>query len=82
MLQTITPSGLECLRLRLINYIERHLAFRDFFRQHADDAKKYGELKETLAQRFPNDIESYRDGKNDFIKALEQRAIMWHSEKL
>jgi len=57
---------------------ERHLAFRDFLRQHEDDALKYGKLKETLAIRFPNDIEAYMAGKNDFIKKLEQTAIEWH----
>lgn len=62
--------------------IERHLAFRDFLRQHVDDAKKYGELKEMLADRFPNDIEAYMDGKNELVKNLEQKAIKWHGEKL
>ena len=61
--------------------VERYLAFRDFLRHHADEAKKYGEFKEILADRFPNDIEAYMDGKNDFIKDLEQKAIMWHGER-
>ena len=62
--------------------IERHLAFRDFLRQHAYEAKKYGELKVKLADHFPNDIEAYMDGKDDFIKNLEQTAIKWHGEIL
>ena len=66
---------------KLLN-VERHLAFRDFLRQHADDAKKYCELKEMLADRFPKDIEAYMDGKDDFIKNLEQKAIQWCGEKL
>jgi len=61
---------------------ERHLAFRDFLREHKDYALKYGELKATLARSFPNDIEAYMDGKNDFIKDLEQKALEWHREKL
>lgn len=62
--------------------IERHLAFRDFLRQHAYEARKYGELKVKLADRFPNDIEAYMDGKDDFIKNLEQTAIKWQGEIL
>lgn len=62
--------------------VERHLAFRDFLRQHTDDAKRYGELKEMLAERFPNDIEAYMDGKNDFIKCLEKKAIKWYRNKI
>ncbi len=62
--------------------VERHLAFRDYLRQHADDAKRYGELKESFAKRFPDDIEAYCDGKNEFIKKLEQRAIEWYRKKI
>ena len=61
---------------------ERHLAFRDYLREHKDDALKYGELKATLAERFPYYIEAYMDGKNDFIKDLEQKALEWYREKL
>ncbi|WP_051413994.1 GrpB family protein [Desulfitobacterium metallireducens] len=59
---------------------ERHLAFRDFLRKHENDAKEYSLLKELLAKRFPNDIEGYIDGKNDFVKSLEQKAIKWYRD--
>jgi len=62
--------------------VERHLAFRDYLRQHKDDAKRYGELKELLAKRFPNDIEAYIDGKDEFVKNLEQKAIKWYRAKM
>lgn len=62
--------------------IERHLVFRDYLRQHPEDAKKYGELKQSLAERFPYDIEAYMDGKDQFIKDLEQEALKWNREKL
>lgn len=44
--------------------------------------KKYGVLKELVAERFPNDIEAYIDGKNDLVKSLEQKAIKWHRERI
>jgi len=59
---------------------ERHLAFRDFLREHKDAALKYGELKATLANRFPHDIQAYIAGKNNFIKDLEQKAIGWYRD--
>lgn len=55
----------------------RHMAFRDYLRAHPEEAGQYGELKQRLAGRFPDDIESYMDGKDGFIKAMEQKALAW-----
>jgi GrpB-like predicted nucleotidyltransferase (UPF0157 family) len=60
---------------------KRHLAFRDYLREHDKIAKEYGELKEKLAEKYPNDIESYMDGKNDFIKKYEKLALEWYKNK-
>ena len=60
---------------------ERHLALRDFLRQHPETARRYGELKQALAQKFPNDIEAYMDGKDAFVKDLEQKALDWYRER-
>ena len=57
--------------------IERHLAFRDFLRAHADVARQYGELKQRLALAHPSDIEAYMVGKDPFIKATEATALAW-----
>lgn len=57
--------------------INRHLAVRDYLRTHFEDAKMYGDLKENLAQQFPNDIVSYAEGKETFVKGLEQKALIW-----
>ena len=58
--------------------VERHLAFRDYMRAHPDVAERYGILKAELAQQFPEDIYGYMDGKDAFIKAVEQEALLWH----
>jgi len=34
-------------------------------------------LKEELAQRFPEDIESYIEGKDGFIKEMNKKAQAW-----
>ena len=57
--------------------IERHLAFRDYLIAHPEDAQKYGELKLELAQKYPEDIEGYMDGKDEFVKEVEKKAIQW-----
>lgn len=58
--------------------ILRHLAVRDYLRTHAEEMKRYGELKETLAGQFPKDIEAYMDGKDAFVKELERKALLWY----
>lgn len=55
--------------------INRHLALRDYLRDNPTEAGRYGELKQKLAESFPDDIERYVDGKDAFVKDLEQRAL-------
>ena len=57
--------------------IERHLAVRDYLRCHPEDAAAYGALKRALAARFPYDIDGYCDGKEEFVRRLEQEALAW-----
>lgn len=54
--------------------IQRHLAFRDYMLAHPDAAQAYSALKRELAAKYPNDIESYMDGKDEFIRDIDQRA--------
>lgn len=55
--------------------IKRHLAFRDYMNKHPDVAEEYSKLKESLAKKFPHDIQAYMDGKNDFIKKHEALSL-------
>ncbi len=57
--------------------IERHLAFRDYMITHPEEAEAYAELKESLAKQFPHDTPSYCDGKDEFVKERERRALEW-----
>ncbi|MDN4492528.1 GrpB family protein [Ureibacillus aquaedulcis] len=61
--------------------IDRHLAFRDYLRAHPDVAKKYGDLKESLSQRFPYDIESYIKGKEQLVLEIEGKAMICYQSK-
>ena len=55
----------------------RHLAVRDFLRAHASEAARYAALKRRLAAQHPRDRLSYIDGKDEYVTALERRAVVW-----
>lgn len=57
--------------------VELHLAFRDYMRAHPESAQKYSVLKKRLAERYPDDIEGYMDGKHDFVQRMERLALEW-----
>jgi GrpB-like predicted nucleotidyltransferase (UPF0157 family) len=46
------------------------LAMRDHLRRNPSAAREYGALKKQLAARFPDDIDSYVEGKTDFILSI------------
>jgi GrpB-like predicted nucleotidyltransferase (UPF0157 family) len=54
-------------------YWER-LAFRDYLRTHAEDARRYSALKKDLAARYPTDREEYTLAKGQFIKEITAKA--------
>ena len=61
---------------------DRHLAFRDYLISHSQVALAYGELKQRLAERFPNDINAYMDGKDAFAKHHEREALAWRASRM
>ncbi|WP_396133772.1 GrpB family protein [Chamaesiphon sp. OTE_75_metabat_556] len=48
-------------------------------RSHPEAAREYSELKQTLAQQYPTNIQSYMDGKADFIHSIDNKAFQWRS---
>jgi GrpB-like predicted nucleotidyltransferase (UPF0157 family) len=57
--------------------IARHLAFRDYLRAHPMVAKEYEMEKIRAAALHPDDVLSYNDAKNDWIKETERKAMAW-----
>ena len=57
------------------NNIGRHLAFRDYMRAHEKERDEYAKIKKDLAQEFPYDIDGYCDGKESFVREMEERAL-------
>jgi len=47
--------------------LKNHLGLRDYLRAQPAAAREYGDLKATLARRFPEDMDSYIAGKTEFI---------------
>jgi GrpB-like predicted nucleotidyltransferase (UPF0157 family)/8-oxo-dGTP pyrophosphatase MutT (NUDIX family) len=57
--------------------IDRHLDLVAYLRAHPDQAQRYGDLKQALAEQYPNDIDHYTHGKSELIRELEQCAQTW-----
>lgn len=67
------PDGLPMHNLYLCPpdsvALANHLAIRNYLRTHPEAAREYGELKKRLAERFPDDIDGYVDGKTTMLRA-------------
>ncbi len=60
----------------------RHIAFRDYLIDHPTIQAQYEALKKQLSNKDWVDGNEYNDGKNDFIKTEEAKAISWYNEKV
>lgn len=55
-------------------YLE-HIAFRDYLRSNEVARKEYALLKEKLAEQHRHDIDSYCDGKNEFVTTILRKTL-------
>lgn len=53
-----------------------HKYLRDYLRANEHARTAYSELKLSLAQKFPDDIDAYIDGKTDFIIDILRKSEM------
>mgnify|MGYP000992905945 CR=1 FL=1 len=53
----------------------RHLAFRDYLRDHPDAAAEYAALKIKLSKQYRSDRDGYTNAKTTFIKDIEKKAL-------
>ncbi len=53
---------------------ESMLLFRDYLRSHPGDARRYEELKRTLAGKFRDNRSAYTKGKADFVQVVLEKA--------
>lgn len=61
--------------------IQRHIAVRDYLNAHSDTAAEYAALKKKLAAEFPFDNDGYCDGKEEYMKSLEEKALHWQEKQ-
>lgn len=45
----------------------RHITFRNYLRQHEEDRRRYTLIKKEMALKYPEDIDSYIEGKQPVI---------------
>jgi len=52
--------------------IERHLSFRNYLRANENSRNEYEKLKRALAEKYPDNMMKYAEGKNDFMESIER----------
>lgn len=79
--QELYVRGPESLRTHYVHVAEygsdfwnRSLLFRDYLRKHPDWAQKYGDLKVSLADIYPNARKEYSNGKEELILQILEMA--------
>ncbi|WP_128896092.1 GrpB family protein [Longirhabdus pacifica] len=60
--------------------IERHLVFRDYLLAHPQQALRYSQFKESLAQKYESTSE-YSVAKKPFVSAMEKTALVWYQQE-
>ena len=55
----------------------RHLAVRDFLREHPDEQAAYERTKRDAAHLAGGVREKYSAAKNDYVQSLQTRALAW-----
>lgn len=47
--------------------LHRHITFRNYLRKHKEDRDRYSSIKKEMALKYPEDIDSYIEGKQPVI---------------
>lgn len=61
--------------------ITRHLAVANYLRSHKEAVEEYGSLKTALAEQYPYDNEGYCNGKDAYMKELEEKSLKWSRQQ-
>ena len=58
----------------------RHIAFRDYLKQYSKIKQEYEILKLQLSKKDWINGNEYNNAKNNFIKKIESKAILWYDK--
>ncbi len=61
--------------------IDKHLSFKNYLLNHPEEAKKYGDLKIELANKFKDHTHQYQKGKEAYVNELVEKSLRWRNEK-
>ncbi|MRC26954.1 GrpB family protein [Bacillus thuringiensis] len=62
--------------------IVRHLVFRDYMMAHCEEAEAYATLKKELAEKYTYDSALYTEGKNEFVRNVDEKAKEWRKNNV
>lgn len=72
-----SPDGLRTHHIHMATtghkFWER-LYFRDYLRNHPEEATRYAQLKRDLAAQFLGDREAYTNGKSEYVASITTKA--------
>ncbi|WP_315122439.1 GrpB family protein [uncultured Clostridium sp.] len=53
--------------------LHRHITFRNYLRQHKEDMDRYSSIKKEMTLKYPEDIDSYIEGKQPVILGIYKK---------
>ncbi|MBW4619480.1 MAG: GrpB family protein [Cyanosarcina radialis HA8281-LM2] len=69
----LPPNGPRTHHIHIVepdSLLWERLLFRDYLRQHPEEATRYARLKCDLARRYATDREAYTSGKAEYIESV------------
>lgn len=72
----LPPNSPRTHHLHMIasdSILRERLLFRDYLREHPNEALRYAQLKRDLAQQFLTDREAYTNGKTEYVQSVMQK---------
>jgi len=74
--QQLPPHHLYVCDIHSVE-LHRHIAFRDYLREHSEVANEYSKIKIHLVKIFSGDREKYIQGKDSLVRAILEDALRW-----
>ena len=76
----LPPNSPRTHHLHLVeadSILWERLLFRDYLRQHSDEAARYASLKYRLATMYTSNREAYTQSKTEYVLAITKKAKEW-----